>query len=154
MNPQVHMVGFEEFAQALGIASDTVQATFEKAAMATAVAIRTGAQQKVPKRSFVLMNSIIAEAIPGGAMTEVHEIYGTYVEFGTGLFGPLHRRITPKSGKVLAWMGPEGMLFARSTKGMKAQPFFNPAIDENMVTLAEQLKVGLETVVSELATGK
>lgn len=151
----VVLVGFDEFAQALGIASAEVQKVFKEAAMATAVAIRQTAQERVPKRTFVLMDSIIAEAIPDGAQTTVMELYGTYVEFGTGLFGPKHQRITPKSGSVMAWRASNGeMVFARSTKGMKAQPFWNKSVDDNMVTLEKSLSLGLQTVMATLAGGK
>ncbi len=38
--------------------------------------------------------------VPGGP--DGHP-YARYVEFGTGLFGPLHRRIRPVHAKALAW---------------------------------------------------
>ena len=68
--------------------------------------------------------------------------YSGYVESGTGLYGPLHRKITPQAKKVLAWRtgavrltgssrtagGKElaGWAFARSVRGRPATPFFFP----------------------------
>lgn len=74
--------------------------------------------------------------------------YGKYVEFGTGIYGPEHRKIVPKSKKALAWMiGRAGRpssaagwrdavksgrgVVVRSTKGMKAQPYMKPAYEHN-----------------------
>ena len=74
--------------------------------------------------------------------------YVKFLETGTGLFGPLHKRITSKSGGPLHWIGlvsnrggktsyrsrmgnkkggfKEAGIFAMSTKGMPAQPMIAP----------------------------
>jgi hypothetical protein len=75
--------------------------------------------------------------------------YAAFVEYGTGLFGPLHHKITPTAKKAMRWMaGPAsafrlsgsvrsgkagaaaGAVFARSTKGMKAEPFLEPGAEK------------------------
>mgnify|MGYP006921338437 CR=1 FL=1 len=79
--------------------------------------------------------------------------YARAVHDGTGLYGPQHRRIYPKKGKVLAWptrtsrpgrrssvpgrgrtrsksQAPTGWAFARSTAGMKPRPFLKDALPE------------------------
>lgn len=80
-----------------------------------------------------------------------------WVERGTGIFGPLHKKITPKTGKVLAFHWGKGvaaatrmaqrpsarkvgkarmaaydatLMFRASVKGMKAQPMFKPAYEK------------------------
>lgn len=65
--------------------------------------------------------------------------YANYVEEGTGLYGPLHHKILPRTKKVLAWKASKkqlanphmttgqyynlvvnkGWIFAKSTKGQK-----------------------------------
>lgn len=71
-----------------------------------------------------------------------HANYAVFVEKGTGIYGPRHRRITPKTAKVLAWRtgavtlggrsrvkgGKElaGWAFATSVRGRKATPFMEP----------------------------
>ena len=71
--------------------------------------------------------------------------YAAFVEFGTGLYGPKHERITPKAKKAMRWMGGPasafrlsgsvrsgnagagaGYIFATSTKGMHPHPFLIP----------------------------
>ena len=59
--------------------------------------------------------------------------HATFLEYGTGLFGPYKRKIVPISKKVLAWPDiqgntKKGMIFAASSKGMKAQPAIKPNI--------------------------
>jgi len=56
--------------------------------------------------------------------------YGGYVEFGTGLFGPHHQRIYPTTKKALSWFSGGMRVAYRSTAGMKAQPFMEPAVDD------------------------
>lgn len=72
-----------------------------------------------------------------------------YLDEGTGLFGPLHHRITPQTAKALRWFGgPAGSLrltgkprkgaagaaatviFARSTKGMRGRPYIQRSVQE------------------------
>lgn len=50
--------------------------------------------------------------------------HAEYVDQGTGLFGKYARKITSPTGKVMRWMGPEGPIFARSTRGQPGQRFF------------------------------
>jgi HK97 gp10 family phage protein len=66
--------------------------------------------------------------------------YAIYVEKGTGLYGPKHARIYPQRGKVMVFTprkgasggliprGARNVVFARSTRGMKAQPFMGVSL--------------------------
>jgi hypothetical protein len=81
-----------------------------------------------------------------------------YIEEGTGLFGPKHRRITPKAAKALRWAaGPAGSLrlsgairkgnpggagyvFARSTKGMEARPYVQKSVKQAAQKVGVKLK--------------
>lgn len=76
------------------------------------------------------------------AFVNAEASYAAYVEKGTGIYGPKHRPIVPKTKKVLAWRtgsvtlsgrsrvkgGQEtaGWAFARSVKGRKPTPFLEP----------------------------
>jgi hypothetical protein len=67
--------------------------------------------------------------------------HGGYLEVGTGLYGPMHRRITSTTGKLLVWEGKDGKKhFARSTAGMKARPYIRPAFDKTKARLGSILK--------------
>ncbi len=66
--------------------------------------------------------------------------YAVYVHEGTGLYGPRKQRIVPISSKVLVFepsgakatlpKGRRGIVFARSVRGQKPQPFLREAMQE------------------------
>ena len=67
--------------------------------------------------------------------------YALYVHEGTGLYGPKHARIYPRTAKVMVWPAKggskkfgkkkgkfKGRVVARSTKGMPGNPFLANAL--------------------------
>lgn len=54
--------------------------------------------------------------------------YARYVHDGTGLYGPLRRKIVPKTRKALHWPGAAHPV--KSVKGMRARPFLAEAAEE------------------------
>ncbi len=54
--------------------------------------------------------------------------YAEDVEVGTGLFGPHHEVIRPKTAKALRFEVNGEVLFAKSVKGRPATPFLRPAL--------------------------
>lgn len=63
--------------------------------------------------------------------------YALYIHDGTGLFGPKHAVIKPKNGKFLVFRSVaygakhgkyKGLVFARSVKGIKPNPFLKDAL--------------------------
>jgi HK97 gp10 family phage protein len=102
------------------------------------------AKTRVPMRSRNLMRSIEAGRVTADS-ADIHAraSYAAYVEFGTGIYGPKQRRITPRRAKVLRWpkkgaarlsgsarrgAGSGDFWHARSVKGSRPQPFMRPAI--------------------------
>lgn len=91
-----------------------------------------------------LRNSITAELVRTDAgpacRVGTNVSYARFVHDGTGLHGPLHRRITSPSGKVMRWrkpgkattfgpaLGNADYIFARSTQGMPGRPFLKDAL--------------------------
>ena len=76
-----------------------------------------------------------------GAVVENPATYGPFVEDGTGLYGPFHQRIFPRTAKALHWHSARGIsafsagaavrakyeatgLFRRSTRGMRGRHMF------------------------------
>ena len=58
--------------------------------------------------------------------------YGAYVELGTGIWGPKKTMIRSPGGGYMSWIqrsGPDRgkRVWAKATKGQKAQPFMRPA---------------------------
>lgn len=72
--------------------------------------------------------------------------YGIYLEFGTGIYGPMKRKITPKNKKALHWEKNGKDFFAKSVKGIKPySPFLKglerakPEINDFVVNYWEKL---------------
>lgn len=80
--------------------------------------------------------------------------YAEYVNDGTGLDGPLHRKITPKTKKALKFKPSKGpfkgkTVFAKSVKGIKPRRFVEKSMErterripELVIQSINQLKLG------------
>jgi hypothetical protein len=84
-----------------------------------------------------LRNSISVELRQvGGKLTVAvgtNVSYAIFVHDGTGIWGPRHRLIKPRNGKVLRWKGKtktgkKGYIYARYTRGMERNPFLRDAL--------------------------
>ena len=100
------------------------------------------------RSAFLESHIVITNASPTSVTITSQAPYSRYVEEGTGLYGPKHAKITPKTASVLRWLGgtygPGGSLrltgerrkgkagaaaayiFAMSVKGRPATPYFYP----------------------------
>lgn len=137
----------EDVAAAGGNAQPLAQAALRN----SATLIQSKARALAPHRTGNLQRSILSEVTWPDAKVSVNEVYGTYVEEGTGLFGPYKQRIFPKSAKALRWTQNGVATFARSIKGMKAQPYFSPAVMQS-IPLVEELFTGVvDRLTQELA---
>lgn len=90
------------------------------------------AAEEAPKLTTALASTIDTQglSIPDGFGRSVFPTrrYAPYVHEGTGLFGPLRRRIVPKVKRALRWVGKSGQaIFARSTAGQQPNPFLDRA---------------------------
>src|SRR5689334_15747309 len=72
--------------------------------------------------------------------------YAEAVEVGTGIYGPLHRPITPKRAKVLAFDIGGRKVFARSVKGMKGQFPVKRSFEENQARTEAHFSQAVERV--------
>lgn len=84
--------------------------------------------------------------------------YAAYVEFGTGLYGPFHRRITPKRSQFLRFPGSgakrlsgnfrsgaaQNYVYVRSVKGMQPRPYLVPGA-KKALALVDKAKPIIET---------
>lgn len=79
-------------------------------------------------------------------------LYGPYVEYGTGVYGPKGSPITiePRTKRYLSWIGPDGgRRYAKrvTVQGMRAQPFLNPALEAERGPLLERVEATIATVL-------
>ena len=91
-------------------------------------AIEAKAVKLVPVRTSNLQRSITSNVSPDGKKGEIRATapYAKYVHEGTGLFGPFHQLIRPKTKKALFW--PGALHPVKSVKGQKPNPFFTRAL--------------------------
>jgi len=90
-----------------------------------------------PVMSGRLQSSIRQGVLPDGRWVGPKTPYDIYVEFGTGQHSPWGPHyIYPKKGKFLVWTNKAGQtIFARKTRGQKAQPYVRPAVDKMKKTV-------------------
>jgi hypothetical protein len=86
------------------------------------------AKKEAPVRTSNLMNRITSHVSPDGLKGEINSQapYSVYVHRGTGLFGPYHQLIRPKTKKALSW--PGALHPVKSVKGQKPNPFMTRAL--------------------------
>jgi Bacteriophage HK97-gp10, putative tail-component len=105
--------------------------------------VRTAAQRRCPVDHGRLRASIVARLISVNGVT-ICEVgtdveYAVWVHEGTGLYGPRHALIYPKTAKALVFTprkangayikrGDRSVVIVRSTKGMKGIPFMRDAL--------------------------
>ena len=113
--------------------------------------IAADARLRAPHRTGHLANSTQAEHPTGSLMSgDLQAIvasgapYATFVEFGTGIYGPKKQRIYPKTKKAMKWRGADGWIVRRSTKGMRAKPFLIPAMEANAEIVAQVIADAVE----------
>lgn len=136
----VTIVGLDSFISGLGVAKDSAKEVVEKAALNLALLVRRLAQGKAPKASSQLAQSITATPLAYGAQTTVEAKYGPYVEYGTGMFDPRGGHlIYSKGGGPMVWETGGHVYGAYYTRGMEAQPYFEPAIQEAEPSIEEEM---------------
>lgn len=76
--------------------------------------------------------------------------YGSFVEFGTGIYGPKGQPIKPVNKKVLAWKQNGKTIFARSVKGMKPRYYMKRAFEESRDKVRDIIVNEIQLVISKL----
>ena len=120
------------FAKAPALIAETLAKYTEIAT----IAVQSAAMQQAPVGKGTLRNSIKYQVkdLTGTVFTTLN--YAEYVERGTGLFGPYHQMIVPKTAKVFATKINPGWgtktaagyyIIGTTSKGMHANPFFDRA---------------------------
>ena len=86
--------------------------------------------------------------------------YATYVEFGTGIWGPEGKWIwiEPVDAFALRWEAPggDGYHFSKGhyVQGVTPRPYLNPAVDENADLIADGIGAAMELAMLRLSKGK
>ncbi len=81
------------------------------------------------------------ERTAGGAIIYLAHgsLVGTYLEEGTGIYGPHGKPIVPVRSKALRFTVGGGQIFAKQVKGMPKQPIIEPTAEESRPIIEEQV---------------
>lgn len=94
--------------------------------------VQAHAQRLAPVRTGHLRASINVRMRPGlrGLVVEVGTgvSYAMYQHEGTGIYGPAHRPIRARRGKVMAFEWRGNRVFAREVRGTRATKFLERAL--------------------------
>lgn len=66
-----------------------------------------------------------------------------FLNDGTGIYGKKKHRIVPVNAKALRWVDNGKVIFAKSTKGQKAQKFIKPTLKETVSKLPSIVNVNV-----------
>lgn len=113
--------------------------------------IQSEARSRAAHRTGTLQRSILTQVNYPTGEVKVNEKYGAYIEEGTGIYGQKGKKITPKKAKVLAFKVGGNLVFARSVKGIKARPFFRPAIESSVGYINQQFDKVMDKIIIALA---
>ena len=124
------------------------------------LAVEREAKRLVPVNTGRLRDDITTEVesrfpFPRRAQVGPGVVYGKFVEWGTGLFGPLSRRIVPRTKKALAWTGKGGTtMVRRSVAGMKPRPYMAPGLERAQGRINDIWKEVGRRLTKEIARGR
>lgn len=147
----VEIVGFDQLIADVQRAGGKSEPLMRAAITNSVNEIQKSARAGAAHRTGTLQRSIQTQVNYPNGQVQVGEKYGIFVEEGTGIYGSKGTRITPKTAKVLAFTSGGSKVFARSSKGMKARPFFKPAIEGSADYIADQFVKVIDILARGLA---
>lgn len=147
----VEIEGFDKLIADVDNAGGNAKPLMKAAIVNSVNRIQSNARSQAPHRTGTLQRSIQTQVDYPEGKVQVGEKYGIFLEEGTGIYGQTGSRITPKKAKVLAFTSGGNQVFARSTKGMKARPFFKPGIEQSAEYISEQFIKVIDILAKQLA---
>lgn len=76
--------------------------------------------------------------------------YSSYVNFGTGIYGDRHDYIRPTRAKVLRFTIGGKVVYAKRTKGQRANDFIGRTLDAKISNINDIFNKATEQIVNEL----
>jgi hypothetical protein len=70
--------------------------------------------------------------VPEGVLISNKSHYLPFIVRGTGIYGPNHTMIIPKTKKALHWIQDGKDVFVVKSRGMKPNPFISGAVERGM----------------------
>lgn len=81
-------------------------------------------------------------SLPGqrlGPTRENYAAYPYYVHEGTGVYGIFHRAIKPVRAHFMRFIGRTGLIYARTVRGQKPQPYVEEAYADVVVFIEQRI---------------
>lgn len=122
------------------------------------LSLQATAKQLSPIDSGRLRQSILVSPMQQAGNTFTGSVgtgvgYTAWLENGTGIYGPLGRPITPKTKKVLAFVGRGGkMVFAKSVKGVRGRFYMKGSVEQNQQTIDGYFAAAATNIARDLST--
>lgn len=148
---EVEVVGLKQFQEKLAKSGANATVLTRAAVVNASEVVKSRIRAKAPHRTGTLQRGVQYEMV--GSLASVvseQEKYGIFVEEGTGLYGPKNELIRPQTAKVLHFTSGGKEVFARYTRGMKAQPFFKPGTEEALPLVQAIFKKVSDEIVVQL----
>ena len=109
-------------------------------------------RRRAAHRTGTLQRSVLTEVSRDNAEISVNEKYGIFLEEGTGIYGPRHAPIVPRSAKALVFKPKGGgIVFAKRVSGMRAKPFFKPGYEASKPYFIDQFQKVTDILTRALA---
>ena len=143
--------GVEAFMDKLQSSQEAIVAANLQAMEKSTLEVEARAKAKVPRVTGRLFASITHEASPEEGRVGTNVRYAPFVEFGTGLAGPLHHLIYPTRARYMTWLSGDKRVFARFTRGMRAEPYLGPALDESRDRIFDNFRQAAQKLIDHLA---
>lgn len=101
-------------------------------------------------RASILQSPIVVNGATISASVGTNLHYATYMEEGTGVYGPLGRPIRPKNKKVLAWKNGGAWHFAKEVRGSRPRWYMRGSLERNTSAVNGYFATAADEVASEL----
>lgn len=141
MEFSITIPGLEDLINTLTSIGGNADKLINLAIKASLLHVQLEARQRAPHKTGTLQRSILPEFSSLHGIVKVNEKYGLYIEQGTGPFD-----IRPRNKKALMWPGAAHPVRVVHHPGLKARPFFQPAIEASYAFMNSQFQVVIETI--------
>lgn len=95
-------------------------------------------------------SNLIEGRVTAGGNAGTNVSYAGWVEQGTGIYGPYHTPIRPKTKKVMAWKRGGVWHFAREVKGVRPRWYMKGSLERNRAAIDGYFATAAAEVAREL----
>lgn len=143
--------GLDKMAVRLSKASDAIEKGSVELMNASTLMVQGKAKENAPVDKSTLRKSIQRNFNAEQGIVGSNLEYAKYQEEGTGIYGPNHAPIYPKTKKYLAWQNKNGQWFrARSVKGVKPRLFLFNALEYFKQHIGEVKDLAFQMIAKNL----